>query len=240
MIIWLQKCTEKILSRLKHEEYRFQNEISFHNLLCILFIRMGQLVRGAFCRLEIKGRGFLFCGKKVSFTHGFSIRMGRNCIIGDYSSIDALSKNGVCLGDNVTLGRNVLIKCTGVIRSIGEGIEIGNHVAIGDYSSLYAQGGVTIGSDTIIGPRLLLVAENHNYSEKGKLIRLQGENREGIRIGSNCWIGGGVTILDGVTIGNNCVIGAGAVVTKDVENDCLAVGVPATTIKKINDEVVKI
>lgn len=240
MISWVQECTEKIISRLKHEEYRFQNEISFHNLICILSIRMGQLLKGFICRLGIKGRGLLFCGKKVSFTHGSSIHIGRNCIIGDYSSIDALSKDGVNLGDNVTLGRNVLIKCTGVIRSIGEGIDIGNHVAIGDYSLLYAQGGITIGNDTIIGPKLLLVSENHNYSEKGKLIRLQGENREGIRIGSNCWVGGGVTILDGVTIGNNCVIGAGAVVTNDIEDDCLAVGVPARTIKKINDEVVKI
>jgi len=49
--------------------------------------------------------------------------------------------------------------------------------------------------------------------------------KEGARIAIN------VTILPGVTIGRNAVIGAGAVVTKDIPDNAVAVGVPAKPIK---------
>ena len=55
-----------------------------------------------------------------------------------------------------------------------------------------------------------------------------------IKIGDNCYIGTGVTILGPVTIGNNVTIGAGAVVTKDVPDGATVVGVPGRVIKARN------
>ena len=52
-----------------------------------------------------------------------------------------------------------------------------------------------------------------------------------IIIGNNCWIGAGAIILMNVHIGNNCVIGAGSIVTKDIPDNCIAVGNPARCIK---------
>lgn len=49
--------------------------------------------------------------------------------------------------------------------------------------------------------------------------------KNGARISIN------VTILPGVTVGENSVIGAGAVVTQDIPDNCLAVGIPAKPIK---------
>lgn len=46
-------------------------------------------------------------------------------------------------------------------------------------------------------------------------------------------IGIGSIIMPGVTVGKCAVIGAGAVVTKDIPDYCIAVGVPAKVIKKI-------
>ena len=46
------------------------------------------------------------------------------------------------------------------------------------------------------------------------------------------WLGGNVTVLPGVTIGNNVVVGAGAVVTKDIPDNSLAVGIPAKVVRK--------
>jgi acetyltransferase-like isoleucine patch superfamily enzyme len=49
---------------------------------------------------------------------------------------------------------------------------------------------------------------------------------------NDCWLGSGVKVLDGVTIGKGSVIGAGSVVTKDIPELSVAVGVPARVIKK--------
>ena len=51
-------------------------------------------------------------------------------------------------------------------------------------------------------------------------------------IGHDVWIGHGAVIMAGVSIGHGAVIGSGAVVTKDVGNYEVAVGVPAKVIKK--------
>ena len=63
---------------------------------------------------------------------------------------------------------------------------------------------------------------------------LIGRRKPGIKsdvyIGDNCYISTGVTILGPVTIGKNVTIGAGAVVTKDIPDNVVVVGVPAKII----------
>jgi acetyltransferase-like isoleucine patch superfamily enzyme len=52
-----------------------------------------------------------------------------------------------------------------------------------------------------------------------------------VKIVNRNFLGTSATILPNITIGDNCIIGAGSVVTKDVPDNCMAVGVPAQ-IKK--------
>lgn len=52
-------------------------------------------------------------------------------------------------------------------------------------------------------------------------------------IGSYSQIGSNVTILPNITIGKNVVIGAGSVVTKNIPDNCVAVGIPAKIIKEL-------
>lgn len=59
--------------------------------------------------------------------------------------------------------------------------------------------------------------------------KLQGV--QPVTIKKNARIGICVTILPGVTIGRSSVVGAGAVVTKDIPDNAVAVGVPAKPIK---------
>ena len=73
----------------------------------------------------------------------------------------------------------------------------------------------------MIGPRVSLFAENHNFSEKDISIKEQGVNNKGITIEDDCWIGSGVIILDGVTVGSGSVIGAGTLVTKDIPKNSI-------------------
>jgi acetyltransferase-like isoleucine patch superfamily enzyme len=59
-------------------------------------------------------------------------------------------------------------------------------------------------------------------------------------IGNDVWIGHGALIMSGIKIGHGAVIGAGAVVTKDVPDYAIVVGVPAKVLKyRFDDETIK-
>jgi len=57
-------------------------------------------------------------------------------------------------------------------------------------------------------------------------------SKGGIVIEDNIWMGSGTKVLDGVKVGRDSVIGAGAVVTRDIPEFVIAVGVPAKVIKE--------
>ncbi len=61
-----------------------------------------------------------------------------------------------------------------------------------------------------------------------------------IKIGDNVYIGNNVILLPGVTVGNNVVIGAGAVLSRDIPDNSVAVGVPARVIKTSDEYFEKI
>ena len=56
-----------------------------------------------------------------------------------------------------------------------------------------------------------------------------------ITIKDNVHIGMNTVLMPGVPIGQNCVIGCGAVVTKDIPDNCVAVGVPAKVIESTEE-----
>lgn len=114
---------------------------------------------------------------------------------------------------------------------VGFQIKVGEHCFINKNCTFLDSGGITIGNYTKIGPNCGFYTPQHptNYLERRKPI----ETGLPIKIGNDCWIGGGVTICPGVTIGDRCIIGAGSVVTKDIPDDCLAAGCPAEVKKKL-------
>ncbi|QPB22379.1 acyltransferase [Rhizobium sp. 007] len=52
------------------------------------------------------------------------------------------------------------------------------------------------------------------------------------RIGRCCFIGARSIIMPGVAVGNHCIVAAGAIVTKDVPDNCVVAGNPATIIRE--------
>ena len=56
------------------------------------------------------------------------------------------------------------------------------------------------------------------------------ESRGPLVVGDGAWLGAGVTVLDGMRIGIGSVVGAGSVVTRDIPDYAVAVGVPARVI----------
>ncbi len=61
-----------------------------------------------------------------------------------------------------------------------------------------------------------------------------------INVGDNVYVGNNVIILPGVNVGSNVIIGAGAVVSRDIPDNSVAVGVPARVIKTADEYLEKI
>jgi len=226
------KLTEKIISFLKNDRnYKIKIEYSNRQILSIVLTRFFQICRGLIIRFQFnKSKGFIFAGAKVKIRAGFQINSDKNLILEDGVLINALSKNGVSLGRNVTIARNSILQCTGVIANMGTGIRIGNFSAVGAMSYLSGQGGIEIGNNVIMGPGVKIFSENHNYSKLEIPIRMQGESRIGVKIEDDCWIGADVIILDGVKIGSGSVVAAGSVVTKEIPPFSISAGVPAKVL----------
>lgn len=102
---------------------------------------------------------------------------------------------------------------------------------------------VRIGDNVFCGPNVSFITalhplryqqRNYHRAADGKLINF-GMGKP-ITVGDNCWFATNVTVCPGVTIGNGCVIGAGAVVTKDLPDNSLALGVPAKVVRQITDQ----
>jgi len=231
---------EKVIRKLKGDpSYKWHSEYSSRDMLAVLSVRFWQLIRGRYKRIYFKSaRGLVFVGRHVCVRHAYLLQAGKNLILDDHVHINALSANGIKLGDNVTLARGCNLICTGVIAHKGVGITIGNNTGINAGTYLAGQGGIEIGNDVIIGPGVRVFSENHLFADLDLIIKDQAVCREKVVIGNNCWIGSGATILAGVTIGEGCVIAAGCVVTKSVEAYSVVAGVPGRVIKhrKAEDE----
>ncbi|GAB7333334.1 hypothetical protein MBLNU13_g04960t1 [Cladosporium sp. NU13] len=96
---------------------------------------------------------------------------------------------------------------------------------------------IVIGKNTIIGVSARILGVTHPIDWRERQGRLGPSLAGDVKIGSDCFIGAGVTILPGVSIGDGCVIGAGSVVSKSVPAYHLAAGVPARVLRKVASDM---
>jgi acetyltransferase-like isoleucine patch superfamily enzyme len=157
--------------------------------------------------------------------------IGENCILRDYGIIYSRSK----LGDNIKTGHHYLVRENTVIGSstlIGSGVVIEDECRIGSnvsiQSNVYIPTNCVIEDNVFLGPNGVLTNDKRMGRGDWKL--------EGVTIKFGARIGANVTILPGITIGRDAVIGGGAVVTKDVPDLEIMVGVPARSIGKVPEE----
>jgi acetyltransferase-like isoleucine patch superfamily enzyme len=120
-----------------------------------------------------------------------------------------------------------------LFTNFGRYIKIGKNVFINHACSFLDMGGITVGDNVLIGPKVNLVSENHpiDPTQRKSLIG------KPIIIKNNAWIGAGATILPGITVGENSIVAAGAIVTKDVPDNTIVAGNPARPIKNIVTEM---
>ncbi len=152
-------------------------------------------------------------------------------LISDHVEINALSKKGIVMGDNVSIHRQTIIECTGVIRELGEGLTIGNNVGIAQNCFIQVRGFVSIGSNVMFGPNVSIFSENHGFERTDVPMIKQTTVRKGVVIEDDVWLGTQSVILDGVTIGKGSIVAAGAIVNVNVPPYSIVAGVPAKIIK---------
>jgi UDP-2-acetamido-3-amino-2,3-dideoxy-glucuronate N-acetyltransferase len=115
------------------------------------------------------------------------------------------------IGKNCNLGQNVLVSSN---------VIIGNNVKIQNNVALYT--GAVIEDDVFLGPSCVLT---NIVNPRSEIVRRHMYEKTIIRKGAS--VGANATIVCGTTIGQYAFIAAGAVVTKDVPNYALMMGVPA-------------
>lgn len=90
---------------------------------------------------------------------------------------------------------------------------------------------VVIGENCMISYGVHMRTDMHRHGRTDVPMNAQGHDHADIIIGDDVWIGYGAQIMSGVHIGSGSIVGAGAVVTHDVPERSVAVGVPAQVIK---------
>jgi UDP-2-acetamido-3-amino-2,3-dideoxy-glucuronate N-acetyltransferase len=118
---------------------------------------------------------------------------------------------GAKIGQNCIFGQNTMV---------GNNVVIGNNVKVQNNVAIYT--GTTIEDDVFLGPSCVLTNVTNPRSQVNRHSLYE---RTTIRRGTT--VGANATIVCGITLGRYCFISAGAVVTKDVPDYALMVGVPA-------------
>ena len=109
-------------------------------------------------------------------------------------------------------------------------MKLGDNVFINSNCLAMARGGITIEDDVMLAGNVQLLSNNHDEYER------QIITCEEILIKKGAWIGAGATVMAGVTVGKYAIVGAGAIVTKDVPDYAVVVGVPAKVVKTLDKD----
>lgn len=143
---------------------------------------------------------------------------------------------------NIFIGNNVMIAHYGWLAAVPHTgrekctINIGDGTYIGRFCHIYATSQIDIGAKVIMADKVYISDNLHGYEDISMPVIDQPvfQSNE-VSIGEGSWIGENVCII-GAEIGKHCIIGANAVVTKNIPDYSIAVGIPAKISKRYNFE----
>lgn len=181
--------------------------------------------------------GNVIFGRNIVLRHAHKIHLGRGVVLDDGVVLDAKGEGnqGITIGDGVFIGRNTIIYCKG-----GD-ITLGRRVNLSSNCQVFSSHALSIGEGTVIGAyAYLLSGGQYDYASDVPFADQSGMETKGpLTIGTNCWLGARVTVLDAAQVGDHCVLAAGAVVHKPLPAHQVAGGVPARIIKSLESGVNK-
>ncbi|PMB04909.1 N-acetyltransferase [Fischerella thermalis CCMEE 5273] len=153
--------------------------------------------------------------------------------------------NDVQLGNNVKIFHPQLVNLYGCIigdeTKIGTFVEIQKNVIVGSRCKVSSHSflceGVILEDEVFIGHGVMFTNDIYPRAtnEDGSLKTDADWDVVETRVKYRASIGSNATILAGVTVGEKAIVGAGAVVTRDVPDYAIVVGVPAQIIGDVRD-----
>jgi putative colanic acid biosynthesis acetyltransferase WcaF len=106
-------------------------------------------------------------------------------------------------------------------------LTMNDYSSIGERSWIYCLDNIHIGEYSCIGQDVRLITGSHNF-ESENFEMITGP----ITIGKGCWLTSDVTVLMGCSIGDYTVVGVRSLVTKDLPENIVALGIPARPSRK--------
>jgi bifunctional UDP-N-acetylglucosamine pyrophosphorylase/glucosamine-1-phosphate N-acetyltransferase len=149
----------------------------------------------------------------------------RDTKIGSHCKVLASVMESAILEDHVDMGPFARLR---------KGAHLGNHVHMGNFGEVkdsYLAEGVKMGHFSYIGNAQ--IGANTNIGAGTITCNYDGEKKHATEIGEDVFIGSDTMLVAPLKIGAGARTGAGAVVTKNVAEDTLVVGMPARAIKKL-------
>jgi UDP-2-acetamido-3-amino-2,3-dideoxy-glucuronate N-acetyltransferase len=141
------------------------------------------------------------------------VKMGKNVTI---PHPELVNLYGCVIGDQTKIGSFVEIQ---------KGAKVGNFCKISSHSFLCE--GVVIEDKVFVGHGVLFTNDRYPKAAQGDKLQTEADWKViSTLVKSEASLGSGSVILCGVTIGKGALVGAGTVVTKDVPDYAIVVGVP--------------
>ena len=173
----------------------------------------------------------IYGGKVSSYVVG-----GANSLVAkDGSFLENLSvrisgsNNRIIIGENVRIYAN----CSILIFGSNCTVEIGANTTIRSYTTLECgenETHIKIGNDCMFSNHIHIRTHDSHFiysNETGERLNMA----KSVEIGDHVWIAAWVTVLKGTKIGSGAVIGVNSLVTHNVDENTIAVGIPARVVK---------
>lgn len=182
--------------------------ITFIRRLFFFCLRIIQRLRWKFLLAEFGKKTYIFSPLRIDGPENISV--GSKVYVGYKTWLAALPLTGEK-------------QCSLIIK---------DDCAIGNFNHIYCTKQIILEKGVLTADKVYISDNLHGYEDIHTYIKEQSiiQNRT-VVIGEGSWLGENVCVL-GAKIGKHCVLGSNSVVTKDIPDYCVAVGIPAKIIKR--------